>query len=203
MSLFNRRKYCNESGDRLHSCECAIMLRMSLTIFSRDRLATPLNPCPAGIASRTRIAGGGGGNIYPPVISRTKGRTGTREPAIESSYEDNSDPSLKFSLKSHVQGQGQIKCQRQGFRIFRHRLRGVNSNSWSRGLTINLFTYNTDVDCDHHSYRCFERRSSVQPFFPSSPICLPLTHAANAGGQRTIRETGAQLWTVAHSVHGI
>ena len=93
-----------------------------------------------------------------------------------------------------MQGQGQIKGQRQGFRIFRHRLRGVNSNSWSRGLTINLLTYNTDVDCDHHRYRCFGRWSSVQPLFPSSPICLSLTHAANAGGQRTIRETGAQLW---------
>ena len=41
-----------------------------------------LNPRPAGVASRTRIAGG---NIYPPphVISRTKCRRWTREAATK------------------------------------------------------------------------------------------------------------------------
>ena len=59
------------------------------------RSSARVNPRPAGVASRTRIAGGGGGNIYPPVISRTKGCRGTREAAIESSYQDDSDQCLK------------------------------------------------------------------------------------------------------------
>ena len=47
-------------------------------------------PRPAGVASRTRIAGG---VIFtpPPVICGTKGRRGTREAAIESSRQDDSN----------------------------------------------------------------------------------------------------------------
>ena len=53
---------------------------------------------PAGIASRTRTAGrGGGGNICPLLsLEPSKGRTGTREVAIERSYQDDSNQYLIF-----------------------------------------------------------------------------------------------------------
>ena len=44
-----------------------------------------------------------GGVYLPPVISRTKGRRGTCEAAIESSYQDDSNQYLQFYLKGHVQ----------------------------------------------------------------------------------------------------
>ena len=60
------------------------------------------------------------------LYSGTKDRRGTREAAIESSRQDDSNQYLKFSSKDHVQGQGQVKGQKHGFRIFRHRFRTVN-----------------------------------------------------------------------------
>ena len=93
----------------------------------RYAVCSQVHRTPAEVVSRTRIAGEGVPNIYPsPVISRTRGRRGTRGATIESSYQDNSNRYLKFSLKGHVQGQGQRS--KAGFAIFRHRLRTVNSS---------------------------------------------------------------------------
>ena len=55
------------------------------------------NPRPAGVASRIRITGG----IFtppPPVISGTKGLRGTREAAIESSRQDDSNQYLQSGV---------------------------------------------------------------------------------------------------------
>ena len=116
-----------------------------------------LNPRPAGVASRTRIAGGGG-NIYLPVISGTKGRRGTREEAIKSSCQDDYYQYLTFSLKGHVQGQGQVKGQKHGFRIFRHRLRTVNSSVPK--ISMNAPKIMEKSLCTFHAYSKYRSRSS-------------------------------------------
>ena len=64
----------------------------------------------------------------PPVIPRTKGRRGTGEAAIESSYQDDSTQYLRFYIKCQCKVKVRTKVQRYGFRIFRHRLRTVKSS---------------------------------------------------------------------------
>ena len=59
-----------------------------------------VNPRPAGVVSRIRIAGEYLSPPPPPVVSGIKGRRGTREAAIESSYQDDSNQYLKISLRT-------------------------------------------------------------------------------------------------------
>ena len=111
---------------------------------------------PAGVTSRTRIAGG---VIFtPPGISGTKGRRGTREAAIESSPQDDSIQFLKFSWKGHVQGQGQVKGQKHGFRIFRYRPRTVSSSVPK--ISINNPKIKGKSLCTFHACSKYRSRSS-------------------------------------------
>ena len=63
-----------------------------------------INPRPAGVFSRTRPAGGGGGRFCPPPLpnSRTNRRSEAGEAAIESPEREDSNAHYKFSLRGHM-----------------------------------------------------------------------------------------------------
>ena len=59
--------------------------------------------------SRTPLTGGGGRITPPQANSQTNDRSETGEAALERSRRDGSKALLKFFLKGHVSGQGQVK----------------------------------------------------------------------------------------------
>ena len=79
------------------------------------------------------------------------GGRGTREEVIESPYQNNSNQYLQFKKKCHVQGQGQVKGQRHGFQISRHRLRTFNSSGPK--ISINAPEVNEKNMYTLHAYR--------------------------------------------------
>ena len=72
---------------------------------------------------------GGGGRITPPQAnSQTNDRSETGEAALERSRRDGSKALLKFFLKGHVPGQGQVKGQNWAFQHFGSQNRQLDSN---------------------------------------------------------------------------
>ena len=69
------------------------MARSSFNYFlSSISPLSSINPRPAGVFSRTRPAGGGGGQILPPLPnSRTNRRSEAGEAAIESPEREDSN----------------------------------------------------------------------------------------------------------------
>ena len=79
--------------------------------------------------SRTPLTGGG--RITPPppqANSQTNDRSETGEAALERSRQDGSKTLLKFLLKGHVSGQGQVKGQNWAFLHFGSQNRQLDSN---------------------------------------------------------------------------
>ena len=71
----------------------------------------------------------GGGRITPPQAnSQTNDRSETGEAALERSRRDGSKALLKFFLKGHVSGQGQVKGQNWAFQHFGSQNRQLDSN---------------------------------------------------------------------------
>ena len=71
----------------------------------------------------------GGGRITPPQAnSQTNDRSETGEAALERSRRDGSKALLKFFLKGHVSGQGQVKCKNWAFQHFGSQNRQLDSN---------------------------------------------------------------------------
>ena len=72
---------------------------------------------------------GGGGRITPPQAnSQTNDRSETGEAALERSRRDGSKALLKFFLKGHVSGQGQVKGKNWAFQHFGSQNRQLDSN---------------------------------------------------------------------------
>ena len=72
---------------------------------------------------------GGAYNAPPPQAnSQTNDRSETGEAALERSRRDGSKALLKFFLKGHVSGQGQVKGQNWAFQHFGSQNRQLDSN---------------------------------------------------------------------------
>ena len=79
--------------------------------------------------SRTPLTGGGAYNAPPPQAnSQTNDRSETGEAALERSRRDGSKALLKFFLKGHVSGQGQVKGQNSAFQHFGSQNHQLDSN---------------------------------------------------------------------------
>ena len=73
--------------------------------------------------------GGGAYNAPPPEAnSQTNDRSETGEAALERSRQYGSKALLKFFLKGHVSGQGQVKGQNWAFQHFGSQNRQLDSN---------------------------------------------------------------------------
>ena len=88
---------------------------------------THLNPRLTGVSAERHWPGGG--RITPPQVnSQTNDRSETGEAALERSRRDGSKALLKFFLKGHVSGQGQVKGKNWAFQHFGSQNRQLDSN---------------------------------------------------------------------------
>ena len=71
---------------------------------------------------------GGGAYNAPQANSQTNDRSETGEAVLERSRRDGSKALLKFFLKGHVSGQGQVKGQNWAFQHFGSQNRQLDSN---------------------------------------------------------------------------
>ena len=89
----------------------------------------PINPRLTGVSAERHWPGGGGGRITPPQAnSQTNDRSETGEAALERSRRDGSKALLRFFLKGHVSGQGQVKGKNWTFQHFGSQNRQLDSN---------------------------------------------------------------------------
>ena len=90
--------------------------------------AKGFNPRLTGVSAERHWPGGGAYNAPPQANSQTNDRSETGEAALERSRRDGSKALLKFFLKGHVSGQGQVKGKNWAFQHFGSQNRQLNSN---------------------------------------------------------------------------
>ena len=91
----------------------------------------PINPRLTGFSAERHwpgACGGGGAYNAPQANSQTNDRSETDEAALERSRRDGSKELLKFFLKGHVSGQGQVKGQNWEFPHFGSQNRQLDSS---------------------------------------------------------------------------
>ena len=87
-----------------------------------------LNPHLTGVSAESHWPGGGRITPPPQANSQTNDHSETGEAALERSRRDGSKALLKFVLKGHVSGQGQVKGQNWAFQHFGSQNRQLDSN---------------------------------------------------------------------------
>ena len=87
-----------------------------------------VNPRLTGVSAERHWPGGGRITPPPQTNSQTNDRSETGEAALERSRRDGSKTLLKFFLKGHVSGQGQVKGKNWAFQHFGSQNRQLDLN---------------------------------------------------------------------------
>ena len=116
-----------------------------------DLLPRPFNPRLTGVSAERHWPGGGGRITPPQANSQTNDRSETGEAALERSRRDGSKALLKFFLKGHVSGQGQVKGKNWAFQHFGSQNRQLHSNRPKLGQNTLKGQTKVLYECKRHT----------------------------------------------------